>query len=103
MEMLHSAIHLMIASLYLCHFLALYPISTHRICVYTSLWLSSILLSAHSSLVFYQTTYSGNLLVTKDCRLRIADFGLARERPTGRGIDPDEEIDGTYAHEVDPF
>jgi hypothetical protein len=36
----------------------------------------------------------GNLLVTKDCRLRIADFGLARERPTGHGKDPDEEIDG---------
>jgi hypothetical protein len=33
--------------------------------------------------------------VTKDCRLRIADFGLARERPTGHGTDPDEEIDGT--------
>jgi hypothetical protein len=32
--------------------------------------------------------------VTKDCRLRIADFGLARERPTGHGKDPDEEIDG---------
>ena len=37
---------------------------------------------------------TGNLLVTKDCRLRIADFGLARERPTGHGKDPDEEIDG---------
>ena len=33
--------------------------------------------------------------MTKDCRLRIADFGLARERPTGHGTDPDEEIDGT--------
>ena len=32
--------------------------------------------------------------MTKDCRLRIADFGLARERPTGHGTDPDEEIDG---------
>lgn len=38
----------------------------------------------------------GNLLVTKDCRLRIADFGLARERPTGHGANPDDQIDGTY-------
>jgi hypothetical protein len=36
--------------------------------------------------------------VTKDCRLRIADFGLARERPTGHGTDPDEEIDGMEKH-----
>lgn len=43
---------------------------------------------------FLHPTLSGNLLVTRDCRLRIADFGLARERPTGKGVDPDEEIDG---------
>ena len=54
--------------------------------------------SVHSSFPFCQTYCLGNLLVTKDCRLRIADFSLARERPTGRGIDPDEEIDGNYAH-----
>lgn len=24
---------------------------------------------------------SGNILVTRDCELRISDFGLARERP----------------------
>jgi serine/threonine protein kinase len=24
----------------------------------------------------------GNLLVSRDCRLKITDFGLARERPT---------------------
>jgi serine/threonine protein kinase len=34
----------------------------------------------------------GNLLVTKSCQLRITDFGLARERPLGRGADPDEEV-----------
>jgi serine/threonine protein kinase len=43
---------------------------------------------------------TGNLLVTKDCRLRIADFGLARERPTGHGKDPDEEIDGKRLYNV---
>ena len=35
----------------------------------------------------------GNLLVTKDCKLRITDFGLARERPIGKGSDPDDLID----------
>jgi serine/threonine protein kinase len=38
--------------------------------------------------------------VTKDCRLRIADFGLARERPTGHGPDPDDQIDEPMTEHV---
>jgi serine/threonine protein kinase len=40
----------------------------------------------------------GNLLVTKSCQLRITDFGLARERPLGRGADPDEEVYCCYLY-----
>eukprot|EP00953_Heterococcus_sp_UTEX-ZZ885_P035505 18329-Heterococcus_DN1.PRE.1 len=42
----------------------------------------------------------GNLLVTKSCQLRITDFGLARERPLGRGADPDEEVDDPMTEHV---
>lgn len=54
-----------------------------------------------SILTFLNVLYliTGNLLVTKDCRLRIADFGLARERPTGHGAHPDDQIDGTHFYQ----
>lgn len=32
--------------------------------------------------VLYSDLKPGNLLVSRDCKLRITDFGLARERPT---------------------
>lgn len=46
----------------------------------------------HNNRVIHRDLKPGNLLVTRDCRLRITDFGLARERPTGAGPDPDDEI-----------
>lgn len=46
----------------------------------------------HLHRIIHRDLKPGNLLVTKDCKLRITDFGLARERPTGQGADPDDQI-----------
>ena len=37
----------------------------------------------HMNRIIHRDLKPGNLLISKDCRLRITDFGLARERPTG--------------------
>ena len=44
---------------------------------------------------------TGNLLVSRDCKLRITDFGLARERPSGKNVaDPDTNIDFAMTEHV---
>lgn len=35
----------------------------------------------HDNKIIHRDLKPGNLLVSKDCKLRITDFGLARERP----------------------
>lgn len=44
----------------------------------------------HMNRIIHRDLKPGNLLVTKDCKLRITDFGLARERPSGRGSNVEE-------------
>ena len=43
---------------------------------------------------------TGNLLVNRNCDLRITDFGLARERPVGKGDSPDDLIDEPMTEHV---
>ena len=54
----------------------------------------------HDNRIIHRDLKPGNLLVTRDCQLRITDFGLARERPSGRGPDPDDEIDEPMTEHV---
>jgi serine/threonine protein kinase len=45
----------------------------------------------HDNRIIHRDLKPGNLLVSKDCSLRITDFGLARERPVGK-VDDDEDL-----------
>ncbi|CAN0498784.1 unnamed protein product, partial [Discosporangium mesarthrocarpum] len=46
----------------------------------------------HDNRIIHRDLKPGNLLVTKSCKLKITDFGLARVRPPGRGVNPDDEV-----------
>lgn len=46
----------------------------------------------HSNRIIHRDLKPGNVLVTKNCQLRITDFGLARLRPMGTGAGPDDEV-----------
>lgn len=46
----------------------------------------------HDNRIIHRDLKPGNVLVTKDCQLRITDFGLARLRPMGSGVDPDDKV-----------
>ena len=55
----------------------------------------------YSLIYTHSCTHSGNLLVSRDCKLRITDFGLARERPIGKNTaDPDTNIDFAMTEHV---
>ena len=55
----------------------------------------------HQNRIIHRDLKPGNLLVSRDCKLRITDFGLARERPIGRmHEDPDSSIDDPMTEHV---
>ncbi|CAM9583608.1 unnamed protein product, partial [Pylaiella littoralis] len=54
----------------------------------------------HHNRIIHRDLKPGNVLVTKNCQLRITDFGLARLRPMGRGADPDDEVDHPMTEHV---
>ncbi|CAM9491170.1 unnamed protein product, partial [Ectocarpus fasciculatus] len=54
----------------------------------------------HSNRIIHRDLKPGNVLVTKNCHLRITDFGLARLRPMGRGTNPDDEVDHPMTEHV---
>lgn len=56
----------------------------------------------HDNHIIHRDLKPGNLLVSRNCALRITDFGLARERPHGRviGDDPSESIDEPMTEHV---
>lgn len=54
----------------------------------------------HKYRIIHRDLKPGNLLISKDCQLRITDFGLARERPTGIGENRDEDIQSPMTEHV---
>ncbi len=54
----------------------------------------------HENRIIHRDLKPGNLLVTKSCKLKITDFGLARVRPMGRGSDPDDTVDDPMTEHV---